>query len=107
MKAPSPSLRTAATLILLVFLLLLILTNTRIAAEGVRQALDLCTQTLLPSLFPFLILSELLIAFRVTDKPGKWLKKPFAALFGLSEGGTSALLLGALGGFTVGASAAV
>lgn len=106
MKSRLPSMRTVALLLLLIFLPLLILTDAQIAADGVRSGLALCTQVLLPSLFPFLVLSELLIVLHAAELPGKWLKKPFHALFGLSEGGTTALLLGVLCGFPVGATAA-
>lgn len=68
------------------------------AMDGIRQGLSLCGQTLLPSLFPFLVLSELLIAMGVGRLLGKLLGKPVKALFGLSAQGATVLLLGALCG---------
>ena len=89
------------------FLLLLLLTNSQIAMDGIRQGLSLCTETLFPSLFPFLVLSELLVARRAGEVLGKVFFHPVSALFGVSGSGATALLLGMLCGYPVGTSTAV
>ena len=40
------------------------------AMEAVREALRLCSETIVPSLFPFLVLSALLTALLPNRKPG-------------------------------------
>ena len=107
MKSRLLTLRAAGFLLFFIFLLLLLLTNTQTAMEGVRQGLSLCTETLFPSLFPFLVLSELLIARNAGELLGRFVGKPISRLFGLSPNGTAALLLGALCGFPVGTTSAV
>lgn len=75
-----------------------LLSNTALAMDGVRRGLSLCLQTLIPALFPFLVLSELFVACGAGDVLGRFLGRPIAALFGLSQGGACAVLLGALCG---------
>lgn len=107
MKQPLPRLRSCAFFLFGGFLLFLLLKNSDLAMDGVRRGLSLCAQTLFPSLFPFLVLSELLIRWRADEVLGRWFSRPVSALFGLSAGGATALLLGALCGFPVGTTVAV
>jgi sporulation integral membrane protein YlbJ len=106
-KRRLPGLGSAAFLLLGFFLLLLLLTNARVAADGIRRGLSLCTETLFPSLFPFLVLSELLVARQAGEVLGKLFSRPVSALFGLSGSGATAILLGMLCGYPVGTSVAV
>ena len=107
MKRALPSMRSVAFLLLGVFLFLLLLIHSEIAMDGVRQGWSLCTETLFPSLFPFLVLSELLVASGAGESLGRLLSRPVSALFGISSGGAVALLLGWLCGFPVGTTTAV
>ncbi|MBQ8357931.1 MAG: hypothetical protein IJX39_09020 [Clostridia bacterium] len=107
MKKRLPALRTGAFLVFGLFLLILLLTNAQVAMDGVRQGLSLCTETLFPSLFPFLVLSELLVSRQAGEILGKVFSRPVSALFGLSGSGATALLLGMLCGFPVGTTTAV
>lgn len=107
MKRKGTSLAGAFFLLFGVFLLLLLLINSEIAMDGVRRGLSLCTETLFPSLFPFLVLSELLVAAGAGQTLGRLFSRPVSALFGLSERGTAAFLLGSLCGFPIGTTTAV
>ena len=91
----------------LLFLLGLLLKNGALAAEGVKRGWSLCTGTLLPSLFPFLVLSELLVVSGAGAVLGGLFSRPVRALLGLSRGGTTVLMLGLLCGFPVGMTAAL
>lgn len=95
-----------STLPVIFCLMLLLFLYADRAMEGVRRGLTLCTQTLFPSLFPFLILSGLLVKERAGDLLGRLLNRPVRALLGLSEKGAVALLLGMLCGFPVGMTTA-
>lgn len=115
MTAKSPVRRKAAVLprapalfcIFFVFLLAMILRNAQIAARCMREGLRLCAQTVIPALFPFMVISELLVRCGAGNAAGRLLEKPVRALFGLSPAACAPLLLGGLCGFPVGAKTAI
>ncbi len=99
---------TAASLCLLVlFFLLLLLKNPSVAADGLERSLSLCARAIIPALFPFMVLSEILIACGFGDFFGKRFGHPIAALFGISRESAAAVFLGFLCGFPVGARMAL
>ena len=73
------------------------------SAQACRDALSLCAQTVIPSLFPFFVLSSLLVSGGGGDAFSALLGGLMRPLFGLSGAGASALTLGLLGGYPVGA----
>ena len=78
----------------------------REAAEAARQALALCLQTVLPSLFPFFTVSSLAVASGAAELPGRLLAPVMRPLFGVDGAGSGALALGLAGGYPVGARTA-
>jgi len=73
--------------------------------EAAVEGLRLCGTAVIPSLFPFLAISSLLMALGF----GEFLSGPLAGLmglYGIGGAGASALLLGLLGGYPVGARTA-
>lgn len=90
-----------------VFCLLLILRNSEAAIEYMGRGLTLCAHTVIPSLFPFMVISELLVSSGAGEAFGRLLSKPMKYIFGLSGAGCSAVVLGSMCGFPVGASTAV
>ena len=99
--------RSTALVLLVTFFLVLLLADSRVAMEGAQRGLALCAQTLLPSLFPFLVLSELLVALGVGNLIRPQITRPIMALFGISEKGAVSFLLGCVCGFPVGTTSAV
>jgi sporulation integral membrane protein YlbJ len=91
---------------LLLLLLVALLRNGELAAACVLDGLSLCARVVVPSLFPFLVLSELLVRSGAGALPGRLLTKPFRKLLGLPGAAAEALLLGILCGFPVGARTA-
>ncbi len=89
------------------FCLLLILRNSQIAIEYINRGLLLCAKTVIPSLFPFMVLSELLVSGGIENALPKWALSPLRRLFGLPDAGCCAVLLGMLCGFPVGAKCAL
>ena len=81
--------------------------NSQLALDYIKKGLLLCANTIIPSLFPFMVLSEIAISAGIGDVIGKYLKKPMSRLFGVSGSGACAFLLGILCGFPVGAKSAV
>lgn len=92
---------------LLCFSLALLLRRADVAADSMRKGLALCSRVIVPSLFPFMVLSELL----VTSGAGQFLTSPLSPFFekalGLSKGGCCAVVLGLVCGFPVGARCAI
>ncbi len=93
--------------VILLFFIFLLLRNPTVAIECGKQGLSLCTKAIIPSLFPFMVLSELLIACGFGDFFGRRLGSPLASLFGISRESTASVFLGFLCGFPVGARVAV
>lgn len=89
------------------FCLFLILRNADIAIEYMTAGLRLCAVTVVPSLFPFLVLSELIVSGGIGRLLLRPLSGPLSGLFRLPPDGCCAILLGMFCGFPVGARAAV
>ena len=62
-----------------------------VSAQAARDAMLLCAQTLIPSLFPFFVLSSLLIACGASELLSALLSLLMRPLFGLSGAGAAAL----------------
>ncbi|MBQ8311184.1 MAG: hypothetical protein IJX80_09265 [Clostridia bacterium] len=90
-----------------IFCLLLILRNSEAAIAYVTRGLLLCARTVIPSLFPFMVLSELIVAGGFGRALIRRIYTPIKRLFALSEAGCCAFLLGIVCGFPIGARCAV
>lgn len=78
--------------------MLLLILDGKTAFNGAAEGVSLCFRTVIPSLFPFFILSALLTgSFLGTSLPIS------AGIFGVPGGAESLLLAGFLGGYPVGA----
>lgn len=95
--------KNAALLVLLALFGAALLLAPAEAADAARQGLSLCLQTVLPSLFPFFVLSSLLVSCGAADGLARALEPVMRPLFYLSGAGASALALGLAGGYPVGA----
>lgn len=73
------------------------------AQESVRSALGLCADTIIPSLFPFFVLSVLLNRLGLPEILSR-LAGGAAAALGISGEGISALFIGLTGGYPMGAA---
>ncbi len=89
------------------FCFLLVLRNAEAAIAYMGRGLTLCARTVIPSLFPFMVISELLVSSGAGEAFGRLFSRVMKWLFGLSGAGVSALFLGSLCGFPVGARTAV
>lgn len=96
MKSRSIWTGTAAAVGMLVLIL-----DSRTAIHGMQAGIDLCLRTLIPSLFPFFLLS-ILITSSLLGKSLKFLG-PIGRLCGIPSGAESLLAVGLLGGYPVGA----
>ncbi|MBR2371071.1 MAG: hypothetical protein IKA82_03515 [Clostridia bacterium] len=89
------------------FSMLLMLKNCDIAIEYMKNGLLLCARTVIPSLFPFMVISEIIVSSGAGEYVGSLVAKPARWLFNISPSGACAVFLGAVCGFPVGARSAV
>lgn len=73
------------------------------SAAAAREGVTLCLDLIVPSLFPFFVLSSLLIATGLAGACARPLEKLMGPLFGVGGAGAAALGLGLIGGYPVGA----
>ncbi len=84
-------------------MLLALIVDARTALNGAREGIALCLQTVIASLFPFFVLSTLLIgALSGVNVP---ILRPIGKICGIPRGSEAILLTGFLGGYPVGAQA--
>ena len=89
------------------FCFILVLRNSDAAVEYMGRGLTLCAKTVIPSLFPFMVISELLVSSGAGEALGRLFSGIMRRVFGISGAGASALFLGSMCGFPVGARTAV
>lgn len=107
---PRPTLPTAGQVgfwLMSAFCFILVLRNSDAAVEYMGRGLTLCAKTVIPSLFPFMVVSELLVSSGAGEALGRLLSGIMRKIFGISGAGASALFLGSTCGFPVGARTAV
>lgn len=74
------------------------------AVYAARDAVLLCLNVVVPSLFPFLICSQIFIRGGAADLLGRWLSGLMRPLFGVPGGGALAVVLGIVSGYPIGAA---
>ena len=78
--------------------LLVLILDSRTAIEAAAEAVQVCIRTAIPSLFPFFVLSGLLVPYASKVRlPG------LGRLLGITPGWESIFILGCVGGYPVGA----
>lgn len=80
---------------------------SNVTVEAMSKGMRLCVRVVIPSLFPFMVLSELLIATGASGRLIAVAARPLSRLLGISREGGAALLLGLVCGFPVGAVGAL
>ena len=74
-----------------------------VVSEGAKDGLLLWFMAIVPSLLPFMILSNILIKMKVTKYINRFFKPLFGIIFGVSAEGSYPILIGFLAGCPVGA----
>ena len=80
---------------------------SEVAIDAMSEGMRICAGTVIPSLFPFMVLSELLISSGAARIAGRYIGGIFARIFDISKEGSTALLLGLLCGFPIGSRSAI
>lgn len=84
-------------------LMLIVVLDTKTAAAGVRTGVTVCLETVIPSLFPFIVISKYISAGMVGHKIG--ILSSVAKLCGIPDKLESILGIGLIAGYPVGAQA--
>lgn len=77
------------------------------AVEGAKNGLALCFNVIVPSLFPFFVLSSLVVDLGLAAYLGRGLEGVMRPLFRVSGSCSAAVVLGFIGGYPVGARTAL
>ena len=89
-----------------VFLFVYLISRPGDAAAAVVDSLGVCASKLIPSLFPFMVLTNLICSTGLADLISRVIGGAFARATGIPASGAPVFLLGSIGGFPVGAVAA-
>ncbi len=76
------------------------------ASEGIRHGLGVCGDVIIPSLFPFFVLGSAVMELGIPQRISRRLSPAMSRLFGVSGAGASALVMGLMGGYPLGAATA-
>lgn len=93
--------RNVRTAIAASIAMLVLILDSKTALSGAAEGIDLCLKTLVPSLFPYFVLSGLLTG-ALYGQPFPFLR-PVASLCGIPAGAASLFVVGLLGGYPAGA----
>lgn len=101
------SVKRACAILFLLLLFALFLSRPSLAPKAAEDGISLCLGTVIPCLFPFLVLGGMLSSLGFPALLGRVLGRPFRLLFGIGEAGACAYLFGLLSGFPGGAAMTV
>lgn len=76
------------------------------ALEAAAGAYKICENTVIPSLFPFFVCSNLLTMLNATEYLSRILKPVMRPIFGISENSALAVIMGIVSGYPIGAKTA-
>ena len=96
----------AAACLALGGILVLFLAEAGFVRAAAAEALSLCARSVIPALFPFLVVSSLLLSLGLGELLSPMLAGLMEPLFRVDGVGSSALLLGLVGGYPIGAKTA-
>lgn len=102
-KKPRITARTAVTCAVGGVFILLLLAEPDSSVEYMTRGLRLCVTSVIPTLFPFMVVSGILTRSGCGQLLGICFGSPMRRLFGVGGAGAAAVLLGAVCGFPVGA----
>lgn len=102
----SKTLKLAIYLLILLFGIGLVFFSREIS-QSAAAGLKLCATTVIPGLFPFFVISSLAVSTNMAFYIGRALEKPMRRVFNLPGACASALALGLIGGYPLGAKTCV
>ena len=91
---------------LALLMVVLLVSHSQLTMEHMRRGMLICVRTMIPSLFPFMVVSELIVKSGAGAMLSRYPAIVFRPLLGLPSEGVCALMLGWLCGFPVGSRVA-
>ena len=91
--------RDYVIVVIMLWLLFEVLLQKKIVFDTISYSLNVWVNNLLPSMFPFFVISDILIEYRITNYIPKWFKKTFSYLFAVKEEMVTVFFLSCLSGF--------
>ncbi len=92
----------ALVIFIIFFFAFTVLRFPETAGQGISEGIDICLGTLIPSLYPFMVISSLIINLNITDLLEKHLSRISNFIFRLPGKCLGIILLSFVGGFPVG-----
>ena len=86
----------------LIFFAVILIVFPEVSEEAVRSSMTTAIRSVIPSLFSFMVLSDVIVSSDIISEKSKLLT-PFGKLFNVSKSGAAVFILGNLSGFPVGA----
>lgn len=90
-------------MLFILFFIVVVVIKAESSAEGAKYALEMCAGTVIPSLFPFMIISSYLLKSDLFSSLGQKGEKVCRCLFDLPKESGVIFLMSLIGGFPVGA----
>lgn len=94
--------REYLSLILIFCCVFLIFRYPEAVKNGVNEGLSICFYTIIPSLFPFMVLSTYAVKSNILSPVYKWFSAPVGLLFRQPASSISVIALSMIGGFPIG-----
>ena len=93
--------------IVILLMLSALVMHTEQSVSAAREGVSLCINVILPSLFPFFVVSTLAVELGLIEHAGKLIERFMYPLFHVNGSCAGAFLLGIIGGYPVGARTAI
>lgn len=84
-----------------------LLSSPKDASGAAQDGINLCLNIIIPSLFPFFVMSTLIVELGLAEYLGRAMENLMRPLFGVSGACSAAVALGFIGGYPVGAKTAI
>lgn len=97
------AIRAAAKGAVVLSLIVIVIVYSTEAAEGVKDGIELCLDTVVPSLFPMLLLCMLAVELGYLSRASRWIAPVTMKVLGIPGYAASAVLMSMIGGYPAGA----
>lgn len=101
-KKASDFIEKCGTMLVIFTALILILFMPEVMRESAYKGILLCAKNIIPTLFPFMIFSDFMLA-NINDANGGLLSRSYEKMFGIASSSLIAFVCGILCGFPIGA----
>ena len=104
-KRKVKKIRINTTLLIFITSMIMIITKQSIIQKSIKMSIELCLSSIIPAIFPFMILSDYVIGKIKIDKDSK-ISTAFRKVFSINNSGIISFIVGNICGFPLGAQMA-